>query len=360
VTDIWPASLVVQRNEADMKLKFANNSVWQVVGSDNFNEALVGANPAGIVFSEYALQNPRCWDFLRPILAENEGWAAFAFTPRGANHGADLFDMASRNPEWFCQKLTVDDTNAITPAAIDDERRAGMAEDLVQQEFFCSFSAAFSGAYYARLLEDAATTGRIGQVPVERGIPVETWWDLGIGDSTAIWFVQRAGSEIRVLDYYENSGEGLAHYAGILHDRGYRYSRHVFPHDVAVRELGSGRSRIETLRHLGVTGETASAVIARNLPLADGINAVRTLLPICRFDAERCAEGLRALRAYQRNWNDSTRRFESRPLHDWSSHAADAFRYGALTVRPGDENERPWRMTPELPAFANGDYDPLA
>lgn len=348
--DHVPRDLVQSRNETDMKLKFANGAVWQIVGADNFNEALIGGNPAGLVFSEYALQNPACWDHLRPIVAENDGWAAFAFTPRGANHGQKLFEMAARNPAWFAERLTIADTGAIAAAAIEDERRAGMPDELIEQEFYCSFTAALVGSYYGKLLEQAERDGRIAKLPSQHGQTVETWWDLGMNDATAIWFAARAGDELHVLDYYEASGEGLDHYADVLHAKGYAYARHVFPHDVAVRELGTGRSRIETLRAMGIGGPIARAEVAPQLRLADGINAVRTILPRCWFDAERCEQGLSALKQYQRRWNEQRRTFEDAPHHDWTSHAADAFRYGALLQRAQPRRPQPpawWRPSSE-------------
>ena len=349
--DHWPRELIANRSESEMRLKLTNGSVWQVVGSDNFHEALIGGNPAGLVFSEYALQNPRCWEYLRPILAENEGWAAFAFTPRGSNHGEALFEMAGRNPNWFCQRLTVDETDAIPLSAIEEERQSGMPDELIRQEFYCSFTAALVGSYYGRLIEVGQQAGQLTLVPHVPHQGVETWWDLGMNDATAIWFVQRAGGELHVFDYYEASGEGLDHYADVLRNKGYRYERHVLPHDVAVRELGTGRSRIETLRSLGVITSVARAMIAPHLPLADGINAVRTVLPRCWFDQAKCERGIAALKQYQRRWNDDRRMFEDQPLHDWTSHAADAFRYGALTVKDGSRRPDPppgWTM-PQTP-----------
>jgi phage terminase large subunit len=349
--DHWPRELISHRNEADMRVKLTGGSVWQVVGSDNFHEALIGGNPVGIVFSEYALQNPCCWEYLRPILAENEGWAAFAFTPRGSNHGEALYEMALRNPNWFCERLSVEDTHAIPLSAIDEEHAAGMPDELIRQEFYCSFAAALVGSYYGKLMEVGHQEGRLTLVPHVSHQGVETWWDLGVSDATAIWFVQRAGTELHIVDYYEASGEGLDHYAEVLRNKGYRYERHVLPHDVAVRELGTGRSRIETLRSLGVVTASARSYIAPQMPLADGINAVRTVLPRCWFDAGKCERGIAALKQYQRRWNDNRRAFEDQPLHDWTSHAADAFRYGALTVKDGSRRPDPpigWTM-PQTP-----------
>ena len=311
-------------NESEMRLRLVNGSVWQVVGSDNY-DALVGANPIGVVFSEFSLANPAAWNYLRPILAENGGWALFVFTPRGENHAFDLYEMARGLPGWFAERLTVDDTQAINEAVIEEERRSGMPEALVQQEYFCSFSAALVGSYFGALLEAADSDGRVSHVAHDPLLPVHTAWDLGIGDSTAIWFFQVVGREIRIVDYYENHGEALGHYAEVLRQRGYAYGDDWVPHDARVRELGTGRTRVETLKRLGrhprvVAGHT----------LEDGINAARETLPRCWFDRERCQVGLRALRHYQRDWDSERHCFDEKPRHDWTSHAADAFRYLAL------------------------------
>ncbi|MBI1213987.1 MAG: hypothetical protein GC190_21200 [Alphaproteobacteria bacterium] len=348
--DHWPRALIASRNESEMKIKTRDGAVWQIVGSDNYTDALIGGNPMGIVFSEYALQNPSCWHYLRPILAENDGWAAFAFTPRGNNHGHDLFEMAQDNPQWFCERLTVADTGAITEAAIKEERRAGMPDELIEQEFYCSFEAALVGAYYGKQMREALDSGRIGIVPHEPLLEVETWWDLGLDDATAIWFVQRAAREIRVIDYYENNGEALPHYAKVLRDKPYRYSRHLLPHDAEVRELGTGKSRLEVLGTLLRGGDTRLVVVPC-LSVEDGINAVRTILPRTWFDASRCRRGIEALRQYQREWDDGRKTFREVPLHDWTSHAADAFRYGALMVK-----DAPSFVSP---VSADASYDPL-
>ena len=351
---LWPRDAIVQRNDADMKLKFHNGSVWQIAGAENYNEALVGGNPRGIVFSEYALQDPRCWDYLRPILAENDGWAAFAYTPRGGNHGEALYKLALGNPNWFCEVLTVSDTRAIPLAAIDEERSAGMPEELIQQEFFCSFAVGQVGSYYGQLMEEAERDGRITKVPPERGVRVETWWDLGMRDATSIWFVQRVGREVRLIDYYEATGHGLEHYASVLHERGYVYDKHILPPDVVVRDLSSGLSRLQTLDSLGVTSGFARSVTARKVCVAEGISAVRTLLPHCWFDAERCKRGIAALKAYRRRWSEKTRHYEAGALHDWSSHGADAMRYGALMTMPV-RDEPAFDMEP----VQNERWDPL-
>lgn len=337
--DYWPAKLIAGRNATEMRLNLRNGSVWQVVGSDNYNDALIGGNPVGLVMSEYALQNPSCWNYLRPILAENDGWAAFVYTPRGKNHGHDLFEMAATNPKWFCQRLTADDTGAISAEAIHEERLAGMPDELIEQEFFCSFEAALVGAYYGKLMRMAIDDQRIGRVPYESQLPVETWWDLGVDDCMAIWFAQRVANEVRLIDYYENSGFGLDHYAKVLRDKPYGYSRYVLPHDIRVREMGPGaKTRLQTLKKLMGDPDPDSEpthrfVVVPKQPPVERINAVRTILPRCWFDEVKCKQGIEALKQYQRAWDDANKTFKEEPLHDWTCHGADAFGHGAMVLK---------------------------
>ena len=182
------------------------------------------------------------------------------------------------------------------------------------------------GAYYSLEMRDANAQGRITAVPYETISPVITAWDLGIGDTTAIWFAQMIGPETRLIDHYEASGVGLDHYVRVLQQKGYIYDQHILPHDVRVRELGSGKSRLETLQSLGLN----NIQIAPQLNVDDGIQASRSLLATCWFDAEKCAHGVDALRAYHREYDDNNRVWKGRPSHDWSSHSADAFRYLAV------------------------------
>lgn len=318
-------------NSADMKVELTNGSIWQVVGSDNYNH-LVGANPVGVVMSEYSLADPAAWDFVRPILAENGGWVIFAFTPRGRNHGYRLFEMASRNDDWYVKRLGAEDTGAIAAEAIEAERLAGMAEELVQQEFHCSFDAALVGSYYGQAMAQAHKDGRIGPVPHDPAQPVHTIWDIGIGDATAIGFVQASGSVFRFIDYYEASGAGIQHYVRMLQEKAaagdWVYGRHFAPHDIGHAEWGSGRTRIATARELGIRFETVP-----RWSIEDGIQAARTVLPRCWFDAERCGRLIDALTSYRKEWDDRLKLYRDRPLHDWSSHAADMFRYFAVGFR---------------------------
>jgi phage terminase large subunit len=352
INQAFPVPIRAKTNDQEMKIELKNGSIWQCVGSDNY-DSLVGANPIGVVFSEYSLANPSSWDFIRPILAENGGWALFIYTPRGRNHGARLYEMAKHSEGWFAELLTVEDTKVIGPDVIESERSEmeklyGSLDDanaVINQEYFCSFDAALRGAYYGKLLERADKDRRICSVPYDPRHPVTTAWDLGIGDATAIWFVQQVGREVRVIDYYESSGVGLDHYAKALKERDYVYGDHVFPHDAEHSELITGTTRIKALKGLGIKG--------RALPrydVDDGIQAVRMLLPRCVFDRVKCERGLDALRHYQKEWDENRQMFKDKPLHDWASHAADAFRYlahGLKDAPPG---------TAHRPAVAATDY----
>lgn len=332
----FPDVLVESRNETEMQIKTRNGSVFQIIGTDNF-DSIVGTNPIGCVFSEYALQDPSAWELTRPILRENDGWAVFGFTPRGQNHAYDLYEMAKNNPDWFCEKLTVEQTfhdngvRVFTDAMIEAERREGMPEEIVQQEYYCSFTSGNVGNYYAKLLEAAENEGRITAMPYTPGLPVDTWWDLGVADATAIWFVQTLGNrEFRCIDYYENHGVGLTHYTKTLQTLPYIYGAHIAPHDINVREFTTGVSRIEVARDLGMYFETSP-----KMPLAEGIDAVRRLLPLCGFDKVKCARGLKGLKNYRKGWDERRKVYTNAPVHDWASHPADAFRTGALKQLPG-------------------------
>jgi hypothetical protein len=320
----FPKEIVEKRNESELRVELVGGSAVQLIGTDNIN-AIMGTNPLGCIFSEYALQDPKAWDYMRPILRENGGWAIFNMTPRGKNHGYQLIQMARGNPEWFCEVLSIEDTGVLTASDMQKEREEGMSEEMIQQEYYCSFEGVAFGAYYGKQLTLAEQEGRISRVLYETELGVETWWDLGIGDSTAIWFTQSIGREIRVIDYYEASGEGFPHYAKVLQSKPYVYTKHYAPHDIEVRELGSGRSRKETAQNLGIKFE-----VVPNLPIEDGIEAARAILSRCYFDRQKCERGLNALSSYHKAYDDKLRDWKSQPNHDWSSHAADAFRYLAV------------------------------
>jgi phage terminase large subunit len=324
--DHFPKELLAGKpNDTEMKLRYKNGSLFQIVGSDRFN-SVMGTNPVGMVLSEYSLQDPACWGYFRPILAENGGWAIFNFTPRGENHAYDLYELAKNDPKnWFCSLLTVDDTGAISKEVLEQERaeiiRLYGNDALYQQEYYCNFSVPISGAYYAELIMRAYRDARVGNVPHEPSITVDTWWDLGINDRMSVWFTQSIGSELRVIDYYENTGQGLPHYIGKLQEKGYVYGKHTAPHDIEVRELTSGKSRRDTAAGLGIRFN-----VAPKLLLIDGIDAVRNLFSKCWFDAVKCKDGLNALKNYRKQYDEKRKTYLNQPYHDWSSNGADAFR----------------------------------
>ncbi len=329
----FPEELTISKNESEMKVKLKTGSLFQIIGTDNI-DAIVGTNPIGCVFSEYALQNPQAWDFIRPILRENKGWALFLYTPRGHNHGFELFNMAQLNPDWFCQVLTVDETKrpdgspVITPEDIEAERKEGMDEDLLQQEYYCSFSGAMSGSYYGRQMQRAIKEGRITNVPYDFNLKVNTAWDLGIGDAMVIWFFQMHGDAFRLIDYYESSGEGLMHYIKVLEDKEYIYDAHYAPHDIQVRDLTTGKTRLETAQKMGIRFE-----VVPRLPLEEGIDAARRMFNRCWFDKDKTKVGIDALMNYHKEYDEKRQEFKQHPVHDWSSHAADGFRTLAMGVK---------------------------
>jgi len=328
IDQVFPPEVRSGIDKQTMTIELKCGSVWQLVGSDNYN-SLVGSNPVGVVYSEFSIANPAARDFLRPIMKENGGWQAYIYTPRGKNHGYDLYQTAKRlqdkDGSWYASLLTVDDTGILTPQDIQEERDSGMDEDMIRQEYYCSFEAAMRGAYYGDLFEKIEKEGRLKHVPYDPAVPVETWWDLGIGDSTAIWFIQRVGQEWRAIDYLEASGQGLEYYARALFNKPYAYSRHVGPFDLTVRELGTGKSRLEMLAALGLRMD-----VAPKLRPDDGIQAVRQVLPLFWFDSAKCEAGVKALSQYRRAYDDKAKMFKDHPLHDWTSHAADAFRTGIV------------------------------
>jgi hypothetical protein len=263
------------------------------------------------------------------MLADRAGTLVRSGTPKGRGILQAAYDKARITPGHSSYLLDYTATGALSGEAIA-RLQIEMDEFEFAQELRCSFDAPNSGTYYGRLMNAAENEGRITGVPHDPNLRVWTAWDLGVHDSTAIWCAQiTRGGEWRMIDYYESSGVGLDHYAQWLRTKPYIYERHLLPHDAAVRELGSGRSRTETLAGLGVTPWRQVGAHS----VADGINAVRLILPRAYFDAERCAGGIKALRNYRREWNENAQTWRSSPVHDFASHGADAARYLALGVR---------------------------
>jgi phage terminase large subunit len=312
-------------HESELRLDLPNGGQVRLFGSDN-PDALRGIYLDGLVLDEAADTSPRVFnEILRPTLSDRGGWCVWIGTPKGQNDFYDLWETAKADPErYFTLRLRASETGIVPPEELADMRRS-MTPEQYQQEAECSFQAAIVGAYYGREMQKAEDEGRMVKRLYDPTMQVHTAWDLGIHDQTSIWCYQQAGYEIRLIDYYASDGFGFDHYAKVLQDKGYKYGRHYLPHDVKVKELGTGRSRLETLAGLGINAD-----VVRMLNVEDGINAVRRILPRCWFDSEKCAEGIKALRQYRRDWDDTRKVFYERPYHDWSSHPADAFRYLAV------------------------------
>lgn len=354
IDDAFPAEIRESTRETDMFIRFKNGSTWQVVGSDNY-DALVGSPPVGIVFSEYALADPAAWGLLRPILAENNGWALFISTTRGRNHFHKLVEYAKKADDWYGETLTVEDTGAISAEAIKKERREleaergeQEAEAIIAQEYYCDADASIPGSYYGALMSKAFKEERIGTFPWLPKEPVGTAWDLGHGDSTVIWcFQQPEGGRVRIIDCISGSGVGIDWYAKKLAARPYVFADHIWPHDGGhknIRDINDATLKV-TAESLGIR---PLRVLDNGVSVEHGIQAVRDMLPLCEFNEcpipfedetpeqakQRMARGLDALKLYRRIWDEKLQRFSDTPLHDWASDFADGFRYLARGRKP--------------------------
>jgi phage terminase large subunit len=323
-----PKELISHKNNHEMKITLMNGSLIQIVGSDNY-DSIMGTNPVGCIFSEYSMHDERAWLYIRPIIDANGGWAVFVFTPRGANHAKEMYERALYDETWFAQKLTLEDTHSISLEQLAQIRKEGTPEDYIQQEWYCSFTKGVQGSYYASLVEDAWDEGRVCRVPYDKTQKVYTSWDLGISDSMAIIFFQLCNHEIHIFDYYENTGEGFPHYAKVLHDKGYIYNRHFCPHDIKVRELGSGLSRLVQAADIGLDFTVLDTLKSK---VSTGIEALRGLFPRIWIDKDRCAHVVAALTNYRKEYDEHHNIYKDRPLHDKWSHCADAARYMAVAI----------------------------
>lgn len=316
-------------HESELRVDYPNGGRVRLYGADN-PDALRGIYLDGVVLDEYADMNPRIWgEIIRPALSDRKGWAVFIGTPKGRNAFFDIHEMARQDPDWFALTLPASESGLIDMDELADARKT-MTQEQYDQEYECSFTAAILGAYYGKDIAQAERDGRVRDIPYRPDKPVGTMWDLGIGesDATGIWFFQQNGDWIDFIDYYEATGEGLPHYAGVLQEKRYVYGKHIAPHDIRNKEWGSGRARLEVARSLGITFR-----IAPRVAIMDGINAVRMLFPRFRFDAKKCAAGIEALRQYRQDWDEDRKTFRDKPRHDWTSHCADALRMGALALR---------------------------
>jgi phage terminase large subunit len=327
--DVIPGAAV---RRSEMAIKLPNGGTYQAGGGDNVDSWRGGSADECIIDEADDTPPSLIPLVIEPMLADRNGTLVRSGTPKGRGLLQAAYDHARVTPGYSTYLLDYTKTGALSAEAIE-RLKLEMTEEEFAQELLCSFASPNSGSYYGRLMDDAEREGRITSVPHDPALKVWTSWDIGIDDSTAIWCAQiTRGGEWRLIDYIEDSGAGFDHYARLLQQRSYVYEKHLLPHDAEVRELGSGRSRIETLHGLGVRPTR----VVRQHSVADGINAVRVVLPRCWFDAEKCAKGIHALRHYRREWNEAAQTWRANPVHDHASHGSDSMRYLSLGVREAE------------------------
>jgi hypothetical protein len=319
-------------NISELRVDFWGRRI-SLHGADN-PDSLRGTYYDGCVLDEVGDMNPKVWnEVLRPSLSDRLGWCLFIGTPKGMNHFAEFRDRAEETEGWKLVEFKASETGIIPESELN-AARAEMGEDKYQQEFECNFNSAVEGAYYGQIINDLEEKNRITTVDRDDLCKSYVAWDLGMGDSTCLWVAQLVGKEVRLIDFVENHGVGLDWYVNWLKENRYERFDQYLPHDVEVRELGTGRSRKEVLQEAGL-----EITVAPRLSVADGIQAVRRLLPRCWFDKDKTKQGINALRNYRREYNEKQNVYYEKPLHDWCSHAADSFRYLAITL---DESDDSW------------------
>jgi phage terminase large subunit len=327
--EFLPPELVASINQSEMKIRFKNDSILQVIGGDTYDNSLVGTNPYAVILSEYSLMPPDIFSFIRPILAANGGWCLFVGTPRGKNHMWQLYKLAQELPEWRVVLQKASQIHHI-PDEILIKERMQMDEGLYLQEYECSFDRGISGSYYGSSLDQLKLKGQICPVAWEPGLQVHTVWDIGVNDATTIIFYQIVGEgiSIRIIDCYSNNNLGLDHYVKIIQDKPYRYGKHYAPHDIKVREWGGGAvTRYEKARQLGL-----QFVLVDQVGIIDGIENVWTHFPKMWIDSEKCRSLINALENYRKEWDEKKQMYLEKPVKSWASHYADAFRYLCLTI----------------------------
>lgn len=325
IIDYFPQEIIANKNNQEMKIRLVNGSLFQIIGSENI-DSLMGTNPKIVVFSEYAIQEPAAWDYIRPILRVNKGVAIFISTPRGRNHFYELYRLAESTEGWFHEKLTVDDTRVVSLEEIDKERADGMSEELVQQEFYCSFDRGIEGSYYASLMRKMQDEERISEISYDPYKLVYTSWDLGWDDSTAIIFFQMHGEQVKIFDCEEHSNKTLAWYKDLLLNKKYKYGGHLFPHDVEnIDGLITGCTRKEFLEDLQIPVTTVPKLL-----ITDGIEAVKALMSSRLHISSKCKQLIKSLEHYHKEWDPVKKVYSNKPVHDWASHYSDSLRYLAV------------------------------
>lgn len=319
----FAAPITGSKNEQELTLTLINGSQIRLFGADNA-DAMRGLGFDGLYLDEYGDFRPSVFgNVLRPSLSDKQGWCVFGGTPKGKNAFWDIYETAQRLPhEWFLLRLPAS-SSGLLPQGELSAARAQLAEDQYLQEYECSFEASILGAFFGKEMREAQEQGRICAVLYDPNLPVHTAWDLGYRDDTAVWFYQIGRGEIRVIDFYAVSGEDIHDIAAVVMGKPYKYARHYLPHDARAKSLQTGKSIVEQLAGYLDLGKLA---VVPDIGVQSGIQAVRMTLPRVWFDAERCREGIEALRQYQREYDEDKRAYRQSPRHDWTSHPSDAFR----------------------------------
>lgn len=328
--------VMTKANQSELWVELVNGARIRLFGADN-PDALRGNFLDGVVMDEMADMKPSVWgEIIRPLLADRLGWATFIGTPKGHNAFYDIYNEATKKPNWYVKVLRADQTNLLPQSELDDAK-ASMSDNQYEQEFLCSFEAAILGAYYGQEMRRITDLERITTVDYDPMFPCHTAWDLGFNDSTSIWWFQVVYGEIRVLDHHSSNGQAIPFYTMLLDQKedefGYKYGYHYLPHDARAKTLASGGKSI--IEQISAKIDIKHLKIVPNLSLQDGIQATRLALTRAWFD-NRCEEGIECLRQYQREWDDDKKVFRDRPKHDWTSHSADAFRYLSLVWKDED------------------------
>lgn len=322
-------------NETELRCDFPNGARITLLSSEN-SDSLRGIFLDGVCIDETAQVDPKLWnEILRPALSDRKGFCYFIGTPAGMqNFFYEMYQHALTDNKWLAYTAPVSKTKIIDQEELD-AALSQMGESKYKQEFECDWIANIEGTIFGRLVKEAEDKGRLTKIDYDPSLPVNTVWDLGVGDSTSIIFYQQLGNTIQIIDYYENNREGLPHYAKIVKEKDYIYENHYAPHDIEVTEFSLGKTRREVAYQLGINFR-----ILPKLPLEDGIHAAKMILPRCYFDLNNCQHLVDALRHYHRRYNEKMRMFSNKPVHDWSSHACDAFRYMAIAIDelPNQEN----------------------
>lgn len=333
IFDAFPQATIKRMQDDDMFIELHSGSTFQLLGSDRY-DATVGSGPRGIAYSEWALSNPSAWAYHSPMIRETKGWAAFITTPRGNNHAKTMFDRAQSSPLWFSQKLSIEDTGALTADDLEEALREyqdlhgiDLGRAFFEQEYLCSFAGAMVGAYFGAEMAKAERDGRVMSVPVDRNHPVHTAWDLGKTHNNPIWCFQVIGKQLRVVDFYIPESDNVEDWCAWLDEKGYNGNDYV-PHDIMVTEWGSDKTRIETLRKLKRKPRRIPKV-----SVGDGLQAGRMAINAMVIDAERCEHGIEGLKSYRREWDDELKTFRQTPVKDWAEHIGSAWRYLGLSWR---------------------------